>query len=133
MARPEASPGVKNRRAQVKAVRKELRLSPDDWAQVARRMDRVGETNFSRFARQQLLTGQVIVSTLDVDERRVISELKRIGNNLNQIAYRANSEHHVTQQMALDVLDQFHELCAFVKNAYEDGGHRGSRESSQHL
>ena len=132
MAEPFESPGVESRLAQQKRIRKELRLSSDEWEQVARRLDRAGETNFSRFARLQLVNGCVVMPPSKADED-VVRQLAWIGNNLNQIAKKANATQVVTYEMAVDATRQFHEVYAVLRAVYGEQVSGGRSQNPQHI
>ena len=68
-----------------KDVRKTLRFSPDEFAQIQRELE-VANISFSTFARSAILKKKIRLPI----ERELLTELSRIGNNLNQIARSCN-------------------------------------------
>lgn len=70
-----------------KDVRKTLRFSAEEFAQIQAELDRAN-ISFSTFARSAILKKKIKLPI----EREYLYELNRIGNNLNQIAKRVNSD-----------------------------------------
>ena len=131
MAEPLESSGAQKRRARGgHRVQRRVYISPAEWEQVARRMFRAGETNFSRFTRRLLLTGKVVQHP-NVDVAELARQLSAIGNNLNQIAKKANTGNQLTQSMAESALRQFYQVRDLFDAVYGTSGY-GSGESSQH-
>lgn len=57
---------------------------------VSRRAQKAG-LNLSDYGRQMILTGQAQIR-LTPQENETLNQVARLGNNLNQIAYKANAE-----------------------------------------
>ena len=68
-----------------KDVRKTLRFSAEEFAQIQAELDRAN-ISFSTFARSAILKKKIKLPI----ERELLTELSRIGNNLNQIARSCN-------------------------------------------
>ena len=133
MATPPNPPGVQNRHGSGSQVQKHFRMSSDDWTKVARRMLRVGETNFSKFARQQLKNGYVVSRPSD-DFSGVIDQLARIGNNINQIAKKANTDNVATFEQVVRTQYAFDEALQILDDLHiVRRGHNGGSEGSQHI
>lgn len=72
-------------------------------------MSEHGFRNFSKFAREMLLLGEVRV--IDFDELRAFRrEVRRIGLNINQIAKQVNIDDEVSQAQLNDLLNEVKEL-----------------------
>jgi len=65
-------------------------LSAIEYLAVKRRTEKAGLT-LSDYGRQMVLTGQAQVK-LSPEENAVLNEVARLGNNLNQIAKKANAD-----------------------------------------
>ena len=68
-----------------KDVRKTLRFSPDEFAKIQQEL-KTANVSFSTFARSAILKKKIRLPI----ERELLTELSRIGNNLNQIARSCN-------------------------------------------
>lgn len=74
-------------------------------------MNKFGMKKFSTYARRMLLYPQLPVINIDTSEyERVTRELKRIGNNLNQVAKLANQNKQVDAQMIIQLEELVQEL-----------------------
>lgn len=69
-----------------KDVRKTLRFSADEFAKIQQELE-TANVSFSTFARSAILKKKIRLPI----ERELLTELSRIGNNLNQIAKAVNS------------------------------------------
>jgi hypothetical protein len=71
-----------------------FKMSPQEWEWVERRMAETKIKNKSQFIRKMCIDGHVI--NLDLSEVNEIGRLLRItANNVNQLAYKANSGYNV--------------------------------------
>ena len=68
-----------------KAIRKTIRFTEDEYALIQQELDKA-HISFSTFARSAILRKKIKLPI----ERALLSELSRIGNNLNQIARSIN-------------------------------------------
>ena len=73
-----------------KAYKFRLYLTNDQKELINKKMEQLGTCNFMDYARKMLIDGHVIKQESRTDEN-VVLELKRIGNNINQIAKQLNS------------------------------------------
>ncbi|TBW20709.1 MobC family plasmid mobilization relaxosome protein [Arcanobacterium bovis] len=109
-----------------RTIQKHLFFTVEEWDKVARRLSRVGETNFSRFTRQLLLTGRVVFD----DRRARVNEIQRqfsaVGNNINQIAKQANTQNFATFEMVSQALALLEEVQEKINLELESLN--GSRE-----
>lgn len=67
-----------------------VRFTEEERNQIKRNMETVGIRNMSKYVRQMVLNGYVMVPQ-DEEIKKANYELNRIGNNINQIAHRVNS------------------------------------------
>ncbi len=85
-----------------------FRATEEEAAEIRRKAAAAG-MNVSRFLRTSAVKSQVVLyNTADVFGLR--SELKRIGNNINQIAMVVNSNRSVYQSDVRELKKQFSEL-----------------------
>lgn len=85
-----------------------FRATEEEAAEIRRKAAAAG-MNVSRFLRTSAVKSQVVLyNTADIYGLR--SELKRIGNNINQIAMVVNSNRSVYQSDVRELKKQFSEL-----------------------
>ena len=85
-----------------------FRATEEEAAEIRRKAAAAG-MNVSRFLRTSAVKSQVVLyNTADIFGLR--SELKRIGNNINQIAMVVNSNRSVYQSDVRELKKQFSEL-----------------------
>lgn len=71
-----------------------VRVTPEEREQILAKMAQYGTTNISAFIRKMAIDGYVI--HLELPElREILSLLRRVSNNINQIARRANETRRV--------------------------------------
>lgn len=69
-----------------KTIFKRLRLTPDEWSAIEKKLKETG-TTFSKFALSSMLSRRIRLPV----ERELLAELAKQGNNLNQITAKLNS------------------------------------------
>lgn len=75
-------------------IAKRIWFSEDEWSKVEAKMGQAGVTNFSAFAAEMLLQGQV--KTYDFSHLKELNAyMGRIAGNINQIAKRCNENKSV--------------------------------------
>ena len=85
-----------------------FRATEEEAAEIRRKAAAAGMT-VSRFLRTSAVNGQVVLyNTADIFGLR--SEIKKIGNNINQIAMVVNSNRSVYQSDVRELKKQFSEL-----------------------
>ena len=85
-----------------------FRATEEEAAEIRRKANAAGMT-VSRFLRTAAVNSQVVLyNTADIFGLR--SDLKRIGNNINQIAMEVNSNRSVYQSDVRELKKQFSEL-----------------------
>lgn len=66
-----------------------FRVTPEERSMIEKRMKQLGTTNMAAYLRKIAIDGYVV--KLDLPElRELVSLLRRMSNNVNQIAKRAN-------------------------------------------
>ncbi|MFY9263342.1 MAG: MobC family plasmid mobilization relaxosome protein [Arcanobacterium sp.] len=106
-----------------------IRFSGEELSLIAQRMRLVGQTNFSKFARASLLGKPISVSHRVPVPRSLINELSAIGNNINQIARLANTDHVATFEMVAEAVALLKEVRTVIEN--ELGRAHGSSENGE--
>lgn len=74
-----------------KYVNKPLRIKREDWDVISANMKKAGSKKFTPYAVRILKNEELIINkfSFDLDEE-MLKELKKIGTNINQIAYKLN-------------------------------------------
>lgn len=79
--------------ADVMHIRKTVRFSAADWDTIREKMGQSGEKNFSRFVRKAVFDSKICVQVSDEKLVHAVSHhLSKIGNNINQIARKVNTD-----------------------------------------
>ena len=96
----------RNRPVQVK-----FRVTPEERALIGRRMEQAGTMNMAAYLRKMAIDGYVV--KLELPELRdMISHLRRISNNFNQIARRVNSTNRIYE-------DDIREMKGMLEQIWE--------------
>lgn len=69
--------------------------------------------NFSLYARNMCLAGFTITTDFS-DLKNLVTELGRIGNNINQLAHRANISNSVSKEDFQELSVSYHELTQMI-------------------
>lgn len=120
------SPAKKMKRT----VQKHIWLGAEEWDVIARRMHATGYKTFSSFARELFCQGKLTMvhtMTIDPELRRQISA---IGNNINQIAHKANTDNMATFEQVVASRRLLQEVHYQV--ACSLGSRNGSSEDRGH-
>ena len=90
-----------------KAIRKTIRFTEDEYALIQQELDKA-HISFSTLARSAILRKKIKLPI----ERALLSELSRIGNNLNQIARSINQgEKRLVLTELVAIENELKELC----------------------
>jgi len=90
-----------------------LRVTPEERSLIEAKMAQYGATNMSAYLRKMAIDGYII--NIDLPELRSISSLLlRAGNNINQIAKRANSTRRVYDTDLQDIKNNQERLLSEV-------------------
>lgn len=92
-----------------KEIRKTVRFSETEWEQIEKNLE---GKSFSDFTREVLLHGEIKISRVKKMDQDLIYEINRIGNNLNQIAKKANSN----ELAGIQLLAELVEIEKAIKN-----------------
>jgi len=87
-------------------VRKVFRVTPEEEKLLGLNMDRAGFKCFSKYAREMLINGEInVVSNFEKESiKLLLTEYRRVGNNINQITKVANSSGKVLRSELGEVL-----------------------------
>ena len=77
-------------------------VTPGEMEQIREKMRQMGTANMSAYLRKMALDGLVVRLNLP-ELRELVSLMRRVSNNLNQIAKRANESGHVYEADILEV------------------------------
>ena len=88
-----------------KEIRKTIRFTEDEYAKIQQELDKAN-ISFSVFARVALLHKKIKLPI----ERELLSELSRIGNNLNQVSKHLNSGNAVDRVVLTSIIEIQEEL-----------------------
>ena len=92
-------------------IAKRIWFSEDEWSKVEAKMGQAGVINFSAFAAEMLLRGQV--KTYDFSHLKELNAyMGRIAGNINQIAKRCNENKSVHTNDVEQLRREFMELKA---------------------
>lgn len=95
-----------------RSIKKEFYIDEVENNILRMNMSKFGMKKFSTYARRMLLYPQLPIITVDTsDYDRVTKELRRIGNNLNQVAKLANQNKQVDAQMIIQLESFVQELA----------------------
>lgn len=96
----------RNRPVQVK-----FRVTPEERALIDKRMEQAGTMNMAAYLRKMAIDGYVV--KLELPELRdMISQLRRISNNFNQIARRVNATNRIYE-------DDIREMKVMLEQIWE--------------
>ena len=85
-----------------RTFRKETRFSEREIFLLNYKMSQANTRNFSQYARIMCLSGLMITTDFS-DLKNLTTELGRIGNNINQLAHRANISNSVSKEDFLEL------------------------------
>lgn len=95
--------------------RKYVTLSHDELNFLTLRIAKSGNPPFTTYARKSLLTSK-IVHVEFTNTKMMLNQLSRIGNNLNQIAHRANETEKVTGEDVAEVKNEVYDLFSVIND-----------------
>ncbi|QPC20413.1 plasmid mobilization relaxosome protein MobC (plasmid) [Lacticaseibacillus paracasei subsp. tolerans] len=95
--------------------RKYVTLSHDELNFLTLRIAKSGNPPFTTFARNSLLTSKMVHVEF-TNTKKMLEQLSRIGNNLNQIAHRANETEKVTGEDMTEVKNEVYDLFTVIND-----------------
>ena len=92
-------------------VQVKFRVTPEERALIDKRMEQAGTMNMAAYLRKMAIDGYVV--KLELPELRdMISQLRRISNNFNQIARRVNATNRIYE-------DDIREMKVMLEQIWE--------------
>lgn len=107
----------KKNRGRSKAVY--VRLYAEEWDILERKAKIVGKSK-SDFLRDIILLGEVREKPVWQDEnfKRLLYEINRIGNNINQIAYNSNLKKSTGREEIYSLREQYESLLSLYEDTF---------------
>ena len=99
-------------------IRFHITATEDEAAQIRRRMEEMGVTDMGAYARRMMIDGCHISIDLS-DVREMVSLLRRVGLNVNQIAKRANETHSIYADDLEELQQAYDEIWAAARKILE--------------
>lgn len=95
-------------------IRHLVSFTPEEWRTIQAKMAKANMTNFSNFAREMLLTGEV--KHYDFAALRELSrEMGRVAGSLNQVAKRCNETRNVHTADVEEIRDAYMKIKTRVQ------------------
>lgn len=98
---------------------KKVFLTDGEVKQLNNRIAESRSKNFSDYARKVLLNPNMTFLTIDTSTyKELVFELRRIGNNINQIACGINQTHFISQEQLKSLSQGLNELISEVEKEF---------------
>ena len=99
---------------------KKVFLTDPELHQLNERIAKSNCQNFSVYARRVLLNPNMSFVSINTDSyEQLVFELRRIGNNINQIARAINQSHLISQEQLQELSKGISELITGVEKDYQ--------------
>ena len=98
---------------ELRYIQKNFRISEQENFLLNYKMQQASMRNFNVYARRMCLQGFTITTDFS-DLKALTTELGRIGNNINQLAHRANLSNSVVKEDFQELSQSYHELLELV-------------------
>lgn len=99
---------------------KKVFLTDSELTQLNERIAKSNCQNFSVYARKVLLNPNMSFITINTDTYdQLVFELRRIGNNINQIARAINQSHLISQEQLKELGNGIGELITEVEKEFQ--------------
>lgn len=92
-----------------------VRVTPVEKALIEKNMSSTGYGNMSSYIRHMALEGKVVVEESKVDDK-LIYEVNKIGNNINQIAKQLNSGETAKEVDVLEIKSEMKKIWQLLKS-----------------
>ncbi|MBC1890076.1 MobC family plasmid mobilization relaxosome protein [Listeria booriae] len=96
-----------------RTIQKKFYVSEYESTNIHKKMAMVPTANFSDYARKMTMHGKVVHKDFSI-LKKLIGELGRIGNNINQIAHRTNETNNFFKQDLHELRKEYAELMEVV-------------------
>lgn len=98
---------------------KKVFLTDSELKQLNNRIAESRSKNFSEYARKVLLNPNMTFLTIDTSNyKELVFELRRIGNNINQIARAINQSHLISQEQLKSLSQGIDEMISEVEKEF---------------
>lgn len=94
-------------------LRRQVRLTNEEWDMIQTKMQQYNTTNFSAYARKMLIDGYVIHRDFR-ELKDLVKELGAIGRNINQIAKVANETRNISTDAVKALQMEFYYMRAKI-------------------
>lgn len=98
---------------EIRTIQKKFRVTEQEDFLLKYKMSQAKIENFSLYARNMCLAGFTITTDFS-DLKNLVTELGRIGNNINQLAHRANISNSVSKEDFQELSVSYHELTQMI-------------------
>lgn len=98
-----------------RSVRSTVRMTPEERSWIDLRRASAGNPRFNAFACHAMMTSKIIHINF-TDTKQLLKQMSRIGNNLNQIAHRANETEKVTVDDMAEVKNEVYDLFLAIND-----------------
>lgn len=107
-----------------RSVRRTVTFTPEEWERVRTNYelarDSRGYTSFAGFVRDLATTGSTRAITVFTDPAQLRGEIRRIGNNINQITHQANLTGTINNAQLDAVAARMDELNRLLADMFAD-------------
>ncbi|HEL1620320.1 TPA: MobC family plasmid mobilization relaxosome protein [Streptococcus suis] len=98
---------------------KKVFLTDSELKQLNNRIAESRSKNFSEYARKVLLNPNMTFLTIDTSNyKELVFELRRIGNNINQITRAINQSHLISQEQLKSLSQEIDEMISEVEKEF---------------
>lgn len=100
-------------------IQKKIRLSPEENEYFKNKVEESPFNNFQNFARTLLITGEIKFTDFSELER-LNGQVKRIGNNINQMAKLAHQFDEISDEDIEELIELMYEVKALVSEKLKE-------------
>lgn len=103
----------------VRPIQKKIYVNEEENEKIKQKMEQAKTKNFSKLAREIILTGEVKIIAFE-KIREVKFEIKKIGTNINQITKLANTKKEITEEEIQEIIRQQEILNKKIEQIIEE-------------
>lgn len=89
----------------LRPIQKKIYVNEEENEKIKQKMEQAKTKNFSKLAREIILTGEVKIIAFE-KIREVKFEIKKIGTNINQITKLANTRKEISEKEIQEIIKQ---------------------------
>ena len=102
-----------------RSVEKKIRFSKEEWSYVENKIAKSPFNNFQNFARILIISGEI--KLVDYSNlRQLTGEVKRIGNNINQMAKLAHQFEDIAEEDINSLTNSVEELMRMIDTVLQE-------------